>query len=121
MRCIPSASFELRGQLLDRLRVERGLLAAERAERFELGLVRQVRDHRLVGLQSPQNVWPHQFAQRAVGIVRPLRQALGELRELIGRTQQARIDEIEDRPQIAQPVLDRRAGEGEARAGLAAA
>ena len=62
--------LELLGQLLDRLLVERGLLAAELAVRLDLGLVGQVGDDGLVGLQAPQDVRPHQVAQRAVGVVR---------------------------------------------------
>lgn len=60
---------KLCGQLLHRLLIEGSLLAAELAKRFDVGLVRQVRDHCLVGLQSTQNVRSHEFAQRAVRIV----------------------------------------------------
>ena len=74
--------FELLGQFLHRLLVERGLLAAELAEGLDLGLVGQVGDDRLVGLQAPQDVRPHQLAQGAVGVVRLVGQAFrigGEL------------------------------------------
>ena len=107
--------LELLGELVDRLLVERGLLAAQRAEGLHLGLVGQVGDDALVGLQAPQDVGAHQLAQRSVGIVRPVGELLGEGRELLGRSQQAGIDEIEDRPEIAEPILDRRAGQRDAR------
>ena len=109
---------ELVGEVVHRLLVERRLLAAQRAERLHLGLVGQVGDDALVGLQAPQNVGAHQLAQRAVGIVRPVGEAFGERRELLRRSQQPGIDEVEDRPQVAEPVLDRRAGERDARVGL---
>ena len=112
---------ELFGQVLDRLLIERRLLAGELAERLHLGLVRQVGDDRLVGLQPPQDVGPHQLAQRPVRIVWPLRQPLGEARELLRRSQQPGVDEVEDGPQIAEPVLDRRAGERDLRAAPRAA
>ena len=62
---------------------------------------------RLVGLEAPQDVRPHQVAQRAVRVVRLVREALGVARELLGRAEQPRVEEVEDRPQIAEPVLDR--------------
>ena len=99
--------LELLGQLLDGLLVERGLLAAELAEGLDLGLVGQIGDDGLVGLEAPQDVGPHQVAQRAVGVVRLVREALGVARELPGRAEQPRVEEVEDRPQVAEPVLDR--------------
>ena len=107
--------LQLRGQLLDRLRIERRLPAAELAIRRDLGLVGQVGDDRAVGLHPPQDVGPHQLAQRAVGIVLPLGEALGVAGELPRRAEQARVDEVEDRPEIAEAVLDRRAGQRDAR------
>ena len=50
--------------------VERRLLRLRWQKRLHLGLVRQVGDDVLVGLQPPQDVGPHQLAQRAVGVVR---------------------------------------------------
>ena len=52
--------FELAGQFLHRLLVERGLLAAQEAEGLHLGLVGQVGDDALVGLQPPQDIGAHQ-------------------------------------------------------------
>ena len=67
--------FELVGEIVDRLLVERRLLAAQETEGLHLGLVGQVGDDALVGLQAPQDVGTHQIAQRPVGIVRPRRRA----------------------------------------------
>ena len=52
--------LELLRQLAHRLLIQRGLPLAQTAERLDFGLFRQVRDHALVGLQSPQNVGAHQ-------------------------------------------------------------
>ena len=105
-------------QVLHRLLVERRLLAAQWTEGLHLGLVRQVGDDALVGLQAAQDVGAHQIAQRRVGGVRPVGEALDEVGELLGRPEQARIDEVEDRPQVAEAVLDRRAGQRDAGIGL---
>ena len=110
---MPSASSSCVSQFLHRLLVEGGLLAAELAKRLHFGLVRQIRDHGLIGLQPPQNVGPHQLAQRAIGIVRPVGKALDEVGELFRRSQQPRIDEIENGPEIAEAVLDGGAGQRE--------
>jgi hypothetical protein len=67
---------ELLGKIFHRLLIKCGLLTAELAP------------------------------QRAVGAVRLLHQALGEAGEFLCRSQQAGIDEIEDGPQVSQPVLD---------------
>ena len=40
-----------------------------------------------------------------------LGQSFGIAGELFGVAQQTRVDEIEDRPQVAQVILDRRAGQ----------
>src|SRR5215468_3069209 len=50
------------------LLVKRGLLAAERAERLYLGLVRQIGDNAPVGLHAAQDVGPDKLAQRAVRV-----------------------------------------------------
>ena len=57
--------FQRFGQFLHRLLVQRGLRLAQAAAGLDLGLVRQVGDDPLVGLQPPQDVGPHQRAQRA--------------------------------------------------------
>ena len=106
------------GQFGNRLLVERRLRLGERAPGPHLGLVRQIGDDALVGLEPPQDVGPREGAQRTV--IRLLRVVAGadELREGAGRTEQAGVEEVEDGPQIARAVLDRRAGEREARRGL---
>ena len=94
------------------------MFAAQGAEDLHLGLVRQVGDDALVGLQPPQDVGAHQVAQRLIGIVRATGEPFDEGRERFGRPQQPRIDEVEDRPQVAEPVLDGRTGQGDARVGF---
>ena len=94
-----SGSFrELPGQFLHRLLVQCRLRTGERAERLDFGFVRQIRDHGPVRLQAPQNVRLHQFAQGAIGSVRAVCQPFGEVCELLRRSQQAGVDEIEQRP-----------------------
>src|SRR5260370_5876986 len=107
--------LKLLGQLFDRLLVEGSLLPAELAKRFHLGLVRQIRDHRFIGLQPPQNVGPHQFAQWAIGIMRPVRKSFDEISELLRRSQQPWIGEVENGPEIAEPVLAGGASQRESR------
>src|ERR1700674_2917243 len=87
--------------------------SAELAECLHFGFVRQVGDNGFVGLQAPQNVRPHELAQRAVGIVRPVGKAFDEVSELLRRSQQPRGDEGENGPEIPEAVLDGRAGERE--------
>src|ERR1700693_1816405 len=90
----PGGIRELLGQLLHRLLVECGLVAAERAERLEFSLVRKVRDYRFIRLQAPQNIRPHQLAQRTIRAMRPVAEALGEPCELFRRSQKSRIDKV---------------------------
>jgi len=61
-------SLELGRELGHRLLIEGRLLARQLAESPHFGLVRQVGDDGLVGLQAPQDVWPDQRAKRCVRI-----------------------------------------------------
>ena len=101
------------GQIIHRLLVQRRLLARQAAVGVLLDLVRQIADDCLVGLESAQDVGLHQPAQRreAAGAVG---QAPGEAGEGLGTPQQPRIHEVEEAPQVAEPILDRRAGQGQA-------
>ncbi len=65
----PLGSLELGRQVGHRLLVESRLLACQVAKRPDLSLVRQVGDHRLVGLQAPQDVRTQKRAQRCVRVV----------------------------------------------------
>ncbi len=49
--------------------------------------------------------------------MRSIGEAFDERRKLLRRSQQSGIDEVEDRPQVAEPVLDGRTGQGNARVG----
>jgi hypothetical protein len=55
-----------------------------------------------------------ELAQRRVVGPRPLGEALHETGERLRRPEQAGIEEVEDRPQIAKIILNRRAGERDA-------
>ncbi len=120
-------SVEAPGKVLDGLAVQRRLPAGQPAQRLDLRLVGQVGDDRFVGFHASQDVGSHQLAKRTVWIVCPLGQPLRIARELPSIAQQARVQEIEDRPQVAQVILDRRSGQRDAcpgfqrlcRAGLA--
>ena len=78
------------------------------AECLQLRLVRQIGNHRLIGFQTTQDVGTDEFTQR------PEVPCLGEaprvLRKCLTRTQQPRVREIEDRPEVRETVLDRRSG-----------
>src|SRR5437588_369307 len=91
---------------------------AAMADGLPFRFIRQTGDDRFVGLPPTQNIMPHYLAQGAVGIVRLRGQALGKTCKFLGRTEQAEIQEIEDRPKIAQTVLDGGAGEGKPHACL---
>ena len=94
-------------QFLHRLLIEGSLFTAELAECLDLSFVRQVGNHGLISLQPSQDVWPHQFAQWSIWIVRPVRKPFGEGGELLCRSKQAGIDKVKDGPQISQPVFNR--------------
>src|SRR5215203_1295803 len=49
--------------------------------------------------------------QCAGGVVPPIGEAFGVAGELPCRPEQARVDEVEDRPQVAEAVLDRCPGQ----------
>ncbi len=91
------------------------MLARELAERSDLGFVRQIRDDGPVGLEAPQDIRTHQRAKRRVRVLRLRREAFRKCRECLPGSQEARIDEVEDRPQIAKAVLDRCPAERDAR------
>jgi hypothetical protein len=67
-------SFELGRKVCHRALVQDGLCGTQVAVGLQLGLVRQVGDHRFVGLQATQDIGTHQLAQRAImlGLRQPL-------------------------------------------------
>ena len=99
-RSMPSTSSSCCASSSHRLLVERRLLAAQGAEGLHLGLVGQVGDDALVGLQAPQDVGAHQIAQRAVGVVRPLGEPLDEARRTAWT--------IPSRPGLMKSKIDQR-------------
>src|SRR5665213_1623989 len=85
------------------------------AKSLNLGLVGKIINNRFFRLQPAENVRPHDLAKWSVLVEGAFRQAFNEVRELLRRSKQARIDKVKDRPQIAKSVLDRRAGERKSR------
>ena len=116
LRWIPSVSAMRVGEIVHAVLVERGLPAAESAIGLDLGLLREVGDDGAIGLEAPQDVGPHEIAQRSVGTGWAGCEALRVARKLLLGAEQARQQEVEERPQVAEMVLDRRAGQGDARA-----
>src|SRR2546430_16954828 len=70
------------------------------------------------GFEPAQEIRLDQAAQGRVAVVRAVGQPLGERGELACRAQQARVEEVVDRPEVAETVLDGRAGERDARVRL---
>ena len=97
--------FQLFGQVAYGLLIEGGLFPAQRAEGRHLDLFGQVGDHSLVGLEPAQDVRPDERAQRLVG--RSGLHLLDKVGERLGAAEQARVQEIEQRPEIGQTILDR--------------
>ena len=95
--------------------VERGLLAAEAAGNAQLGFVGKVRDDAAVGLEPPQDVGLHKAAQRAEVGGLALLDGADAAGEIGPAAEQAGIEKIEERPEIAGPVFDRGAAHGDAR------
>ena len=117
-RIRPSALDALRRvqllrNVLDDGLVEGRLLLRERAVHLLLDFVRQIGDDALVGLDAAQDEGLHQFLQGHCGcaIVVPLDGHLKGPAELRLFPQIAGIEEVEDGPEIAQPVLYGRARE----------
>ena len=107
------ALVERARQVVDGTLVERGLGAGERAERRHLGLVGEIGDDASVGLEATQDVGPHERAKGRVALGLALGHATGRAPELPGAPEQPGGEEVEERPEIAETVLHRRAGERE--------
>src|SRR5271168_4976419 len=102
-------SIERLCEFLDRLLVQRGLRGAQVTERLHLGLVGQIGDHRLVGLEAPQYIRAHQLPQRTVSF-RSSETPDVAPKSLTG-AEQSGVREVENRPKIAETILHRCAGE----------
>ena len=99
--------------------IERGLRFRQTAFGPHLGLLRQVGGDVRIGLQSSQDVGPHQFSQAAKGgCVLLLVEPRDELLELLRGPEQSGTREVENRPQISQVVLDRCTGQHDAAGGI---
>ena len=106
-------------QLVDDVLVQHGLLPGERGPRDLLDLVRQVRHQRAVGLGAPQDERLGDAPQPRRGVaVAVALDRLGEaVPEALPAAEHPGVDGVEDGPQVGQPVLDRRAGQGQLLAG----
>src|ERR1700732_5483777 len=83
-------------EFLDRLLVQRRLRGAQVTERFHLRLVGQIGDHRLVGLEAPQDIRAYELAQRTVGF--RFSEAPHVTPERLTGAQQTGMSEVENRP-----------------------
>src|SRR5439155_12839750 len=104
---------ELPRERVDSSLVERCLHAGETAVRLHLGLVGQVRDDVRIVLPPPEKIRLHEPAQRRIRLLPPPRERLREARERARRSEEPRVQEVEERPEIGEPVLHRRPGERE--------
>src|SRR5204863_169093 len=109
-------------RLLHRCLVERGLLARERADDLYLLLGRQVPYDPRVALHAAQDEWPDDSPEALRDVVAPVAfDGDSDLApEAFERSKEPRIQVLRDRPQLGQPVLDRRAGECDAETGAEA-
>ncbi len=100
-------------EFVDRLPVERRLTSREGAVGRHLGLVREVGNDASVGLEAAEEVGADEGTHPPeVGRRRAL-QGADEVRERRGRTEEAGIQKVEERPEIAEVVLDRCSGQGD--------
>src|SRR5262249_54059088 len=97
--------------------VEFYLWPGQVAVAWRLGLLRQVSDNGSVRFQAAQDVRANQLAQRRKLVLLTRLQAFHKRLKHCSRPEQGRVEKIEQRPQIAQTVFDRRAGQGNARLG----
>ena len=107
--------FGVGEELVDHLLVERRLFAGELGVRDLLDLVGQVGHQTFVGLGAAQDEGAGQSAEAGGRqlVVLPLDRRAEPMAERLLAAEQTRVHGIEDRPQLAEPVLDRCAGERE--------
>ena len=91
------------------------LVALQVAMQRLLGLLRQLGQHLL--LRAAENERPQRTAEKPqpLGVARNL---FGDILENRRRAEHARIEELQQRPELAQVVLHRRAGHRQAMVGL---
>ena len=112
-------AHDLRAHFLEDRRVERRLLAGELAELIGLDLLGEIlRD---LGLRAAEDERVDRGAEALGGLlIARVDGTRVTLLELVERAEQAGADEVEDRPDLGEAILDRRAGEREAALGLEA-
>ena len=98
-------------QLLDRLLVQGGLRLAQDTPCLHFSFFRQIANDPFVGFKPAQNVRLGEIAQWAEMAAWIIAQTFDNSRKIGGAAQKAWTNKIEERPKIANPVFDRRAGE----------
>ena len=84
-------AIDIDGKLLDAAKVR----FAERGGAPNVVLI-EADAYAFVGLQPPQDVRTYEIAKRSVRVMRPVGEMLDEGRKLLRRSQQSRIEEVED-------------------------
>ena len=114
LRCPRRRAIRARVSLHDRL-VEGGLLGGEGHDPIGLGLRRQVGRDVGVALAAAEQEGAHEAHEPlgGLGVPVPLDGHGDVAAERLERAEQAGRRPVEDRPQLAEAVLDRRAGEGD--------
>ena len=96
-------------QFLHRARVEKRLFLRKRRRDVDLGLVGKVSDDGLVRLEATKDERTRQAAHH-----REIAGLCGRGLERLERAQETWIDEVENAPEVAHPVLHRRTGKRQA-------
>ncbi len=109
----PFGVFDLFHHVGDDGLIQRRLLGGELAVLLDLDLLRQIVDDRRVGLEPAQDVGPRRCAQPfgRFGVPVPLDRDRVAGAEAFGGSEQARVEEVHDRPQLGEPVLHRCPGQ----------
>ncbi len=111
--------LDLRHRAADDRLVEADLLAGEVDAVVGLDLGRQLRRDAGIGLAAAQHERPDELREpgRLAGVAARLDRARPGVAELLVRPEEPRRGPVEDRPQLGEVVLDRRAGQRQARLG----
>ncbi len=114
---------DLFGGVFDHGLVERRLFLGQSAEHLHLQLVGQIGDDRFVGLEAAEDERAGELLEPSggVGVAVGLDGDLERASEFGLGAEQAGVEEFDDRPKVADVVLDGRAGQGDPGIGRAGA